>query len=328
MPHFAFSSATVAICCVERRLAEAGVEVVQRVAEQQDDLVVGLDQRAALDLRRAEQQHRLGADLRQAERGQRLQRVLLLLVGAVGDVEDGDAEAVGMVEELLRPRDQRRLAVALPGEPGVPGVVDVAVREVAGEQRGVVDHRLVEVGDDGELRGVGRRRHRGVEPRGRDVVGLQLQGADLGGLLLEAQAHRELPDRAGVGRRLGVGRGLLREPRRGRGEQAERDHSCGQTNGHRAILLHGWANSRAGRPRRRVRPIGRPLNTQSRPGRLGGKEWWVRAPTLLDELHGHPRMRVFVKKAQNKILSSPKKTNMEFDVVSIYIKRKPATSVR
>ena len=165
--------------------------------------MIGADDGAALDLGRSEQQHALLRYLRQAQLVQGGQGVLLLLVGAVGDVANGHAELVGVLEEFLRTGDQFGGAVTLPGQPGIPGVVLVTVGQIARQQRAVVDHGFIEVGDNGQLRWILRRRHGLVELLRGDVVGLQLQGLDFRRLLLKAQAHGELGDgtiRRGVGK--------------------------------------------------------------------------------------------------------------------------------
>ena len=87
---------------------------MQRIAQQHDDLLIGTDDGTALDLGRPQQQHALLRYLRQAQLAQGGQGVFLLLVGTVGDVADGHAELVGMLEKLLRAGDQLRRSVTLP----------------------------------------------------------------------------------------------------------------------------------------------------------------------------------------------------------------------
>ncbi len=151
--------------------------------------------------------------LGQTELAQGGQGIFLLLVGAVRDIANGHAELVGVLKKLLRPWNQRGRTVTLAGQPGVPGVIGVAVGKVPCQQGAVINDGFIQIGNDGQLRRILRGGHCRIQLQRRDVVGLQLQGLNFRRLLLKAQRHGELRDCAvRLGLRLAIGEGR-RAPR-------------------------------------------------------------------------------------------------------------------
>ena len=189
------------------------VEVVQRVAQLQDDPVIALHLRAALRLGRAEQQHPVGMDLRQAQARQGGDGGQLVLLEPVRDVEDRHAQAVGQIEEIGGAGNQMRVALAFPQLPGVVVLEHPLVPHGHRHDGAVVQDRLVDVAEDGQPGPAAGLVHRRPQPKGCQHVALPLQGAHLGRGLLVAHGDGMVMGDAGGGhglsfcaRPLGLGR--------------------------------------------------------------------------------------------------------------------------